>query len=185
VAAPAAASSLAADRYARALYDLAVENGAADAVGADLDQLGQMTAASPELGALVRSPIISRAAQAEAMSGILGQAEAHWLTRNFVQLAAKNRRLNLLPAIVRAYGEIAARARGEIAAEVTAAYALSDQQVADLKGQLKAAYGRDPKLTIWIDPSLIAGLVVKVGSTMVDSSLKTKLASLKSVLKGA
>jgi F-type H+-transporting ATPase subunit delta len=185
VAAPAAASSLAADRYAQALYDLAVENGAADAVGADLEQLTQLAASSPELGALVRSPVVARDAQAKAIGEVLAQGEAHWLTRNFVQLTAKNRRLNLLPAITRSYGAIAAKARGEIAAEVTTAYALSETQIADLKGQLKAAYGRDPKLTIWIDPSLIAGLVVKVGSTMVDSSLKTKLASLKSVLKGA
>ena len=183
--AAATSFSLAAERYAQALFDLANEEGSLDIVAADLDGLVTLISESEDLARLVKSPVFSRAQQADAMAEILEKAGASALTRKFVGLVAANRRLFALPQIGKAFARILARHRGEISADVTAAHALSDAQLADLKATLKAAYGKEPRLSVAVDPSLIGGLIVKVGSKMIDSSLKTKLNNLKTVLTEA
>jgi F-type H+-transporting ATPase subunit delta len=180
-----ASSNLAADRYAQALFELANEEGSLDAVATDLGDIVAMIAGSADLNRLVRSPVFSREQQAAAMSEILDKAGVSHLTKNFIGLVAQNRRLFALTQIAKAFNVLLAKHRGEISAEVTAAHTLSDAQVADIKGSLKAAYGKDPRLTLKVDSSLIAGLIVKVGSKMIDSSLKTKLNNLKTVLTEA
>ena len=180
-----AASSLAAERYAQALFELANEEGALDAVAADLAALVGLIDDSADLARLVRSPVFSREQQAKAMAEVLTTAGAAPLTQKFVGLVAENRRLFMLPQIGKSFAALIAKARGEISAEVKAAHALSDAQLADLKATLKAAYGKEPNLSVTVDPSLIAGLVVQVGSKMIDSSLKTKLANLKTALTEA
>ena len=183
--AASAASSLAADRYAQALFELANEENGLDAVAADLADLGRMIAENADLARLVASPTFSRAQQGAAMAEILSAAGAAPLTQKFIGLVAENRRLFMLPQIGRAFARLLARHRGEISADVKSAHPLSDAQVADLKATLKAAYGKEPQLSVTVDPSLIAGLVVQVGSKMIDSSLKTKLTNLKTVLTEA
>ena len=180
-----AASSLAAERYAQALFELANEEGALDAVAADIAALVGLIDESADLARLVRSPVFSREQQAKAMAEILTSAGAAPLTQKFLGLVAENRRLFMLPQIAKAFRTLIAKARGEISAEVKAAHALSDSQIADLKATLKAAYGKEPNLSVTVEPSLIAGLVVQVGSKMIDSSLKTKLANLKTALTEA
>ena len=180
-----AASNLAADRYAQALFELANEEGSLDAVAADVSGLVTLVGESADLSRLVRSPIYSREQQAAAMAEILETAGAGALTKKFVGLVAENRRLFMLPAIGKAFAGLIAKHRGEISAEVKAAHALTEAQIADLKATLKAAYGKEPQIAVTVDPSLIAGLVVKVGSKMIDSSLKTKLANLKTALTEA
>lgn len=185
MAAAKAASTLAADRYAQALFELANEEGVLDAVAADIEGLGKLIAESADLGRLVQSPIYTREQQGAAMAEILDKAGASALTKKFIALVARNRRLFMLSNIARSFGRLLARQRGEIEASVTSAQPLSDAQVADLKGTLRAAYGKEPRLTVAVDKSLIAGLIVKVGSRMIDSSLRTKLNSLKTVLTEA
>lgn len=175
-------SSLAADRYALALFELAQEENALDAVAGDLKGLAALIGESADLARLVNSPVFSRDQQAAAMAEILDTAGAAPLTKKFVGLVADNRRLFMLPQIGRAFAGLLAKQRGEISADVKTAHALNDAQLADLKATLKAAYGKEPQLTVTVDPSLIAGLIVKVGSKMIDSSLKTKLANLKTAL---
>lgn len=177
--------SLAADRYAQALFELAEDENALDRVASDLSGIVGLVDSSADLGRLVRSPLFSREQQGKAMAEILDTAGVSKLTKNFVLLTAQNRRLFLLPNIGRAFAKLLAAKRGEITAEVKTAHTLSDPQLADLKATLKAAYGKEPSLTVAVDPSLIAGLVVKVGSKMIDSSLKTKLANLQTVLTEA
>lgn len=185
MASASASSSLAADRYAQALFELANENGQLDAVAADLEGLTAMIAESEDLARLVKSPVYSREQQAAAMAEILNTAGAQELTKKFIGLVAENRRLFTLPQIGRAFTALVAKQRGELSATVTTAHPLDDAQLADLKATLKAAYGKEPRLSVNVDNSLIAGLIVKVGSKMIDSSLKTKLNNLKTVLTEA
>jgi F-type H+-transporting ATPase subunit delta len=183
--AASASPSLAAERYAQALFELAKDEGSLDAVAADLDAIVKLIAGNTEFARLVNSPVINRDQKAAAMAEILETAGAAKLTRNFIGLVARNRRLFLLPHIGRGFTRLLAKHRGEINADVKTAHALNDAQLADLKATLKAAYGKEPLLNVTVDPSLLAGLVVKVGSKMIDSSLKTKLNALKTVLTEA
>lgn len=183
--AASASPSLAAERYAQALFELAKDESSLDAVAADLGAIARLIADNQDFARLVNSPVIGRDQKAAAMSEILDKAGAAPLTRNFVGVTARNRRLFLLPQIERAFTRALARHRGEINADVKTAHPLSDDQLAELKATLKAAYGKDPLLNVTVDPSLLAGLVVKVGSKMIDSSLKTKLNALKTALTEA
>ncbi len=183
--AASASPSLAAERYAQALFELAKEEGSLDTVAADLTGLVALIADNKDFARLVNSPVIGRDQKSAAMAEILDKAGAAPLTRNFIGLTARNRRLFLLPHIGRAFASLLAKHRGEISADVKTAHALTDAQIADLKATLKAAYGKEPLLNVTVDPSLLAGLVVKVGSKMIDSSLKTKLNALKTVLTEA
>jgi F-type H+-transporting ATPase subunit delta len=170
-------------RYAAALFDLASEQGFVTAVETDLDKLGEAISASPELAALIRNPEIGRdqAAKAiDAVAGVLGLSE---LTRHFLGVLAANRRLAKLPDMVRAFGVIAAAERGEISAEVTSAHPLSDDQLAALTERLKVREGREVKLKTKVDPELLGGLVVRIGSRQIDSSIRTRLHSLAQAMK--
>ncbi|MBI5165994.1 MAG: F0F1 ATP synthase subunit delta [Magnetospirillum sp.] len=173
-----------ADRYATALFGLADSMNLLDQVAEDLTTLKAMIRASADLRRLVGSPVLSRNQQGQAVTALAKAAGFSVLTLNFLGLAAKNRRLFVLEGVIAAYlGRLAAR-RGEMSASVESAVALTDTQVSQLAAALKAAYGSNITVETTVDPGLLGGLVVKVGSRMVDSSLKTKLQHLKLAMKG-
>jgi F-type H+-transporting ATPase subunit delta len=171
-------------RYAAALFDLAEEARALDSVADDLRQLRGMIASSPELLRLLRSPVLSRSEQARALAAVLSQAGAGDLTKRFVGLVAENRRLFALSDMIEAFLSELARRRGEVTASVTSAAPLSEEQQARLGDALRRALGGKVSVELKTDRSLIGGLLVKVGSRLVDSSLKSKLQRLQLVMKG-
>lgn len=173
-----------ADRYAAALYELADEGKALDKVAADLRQISKMLDESADLVRLIRSPILGRVEQGRAMQAILDKAGVDQLTAKFVGLVAKNRRLFTLPAMIKAFLATLARRRGEVAAEVTSAQALTAQQQEAVTAALRQAVGSKVSVETRVDPALLGGMVVRVGSRMVDSSLKTKLQKLELAMKG-
>jgi len=173
-----------AGRYANAAFELARDQKAVDAVSTDLAALRRALESSPDLARLVRSPVFSAEDQARALKAILEKMGAHPLTTKFVLLLAHKRRLFALTQIISAYEHLVAKSRGETEAEVTSARHLNDDEVAELKAMLKAKLGKEPRLQSRIDPTLLGGLVVKVGSRMIDSSLRTKLDSLRAAMKG-
>ena len=173
-----------ADRYATALFDLADERKALDQVAADLKQLRAMLAGSPELQRLIRSPVLSRADQAKAIGALASQAGFSELTRNFLGLVAQNRRLFAVPAIIEAFLDVLARRRGEVTAQVIAAQELTPAQRAALDEQLRRTVGSKVAVDVRIDPSLLGGMVVRVGSRMIDASLRTKLQRMQLAMKG-
>jgi len=138
---------------------------------------------SEDLVRLVKSPAFSAEEQLHALTALLDKAKISGLAANFVKLAAQNRRLFVLPDMIKAFRALLAEKRGEETAEVTSAAALSDDHVAALKEALSASSGKTVNITAKVDPDLIGGLVVKVGSRMVDTSLRTKLNSLKFAMK--
>jgi F-type H+-transporting ATPase subunit delta len=177
-------------RYAMALFDLAKAEGALDAVLADLDAISQFLGSSDDLRRLIRSPLLGREQQAGALNALLSDvskfsksAAITEMTRNFVGVVAMNGRLGYLEGMIADFGRLLAADRGEITAKVTAAHALSDKQLAALKDKLKAMAGRDVNLEVAVDEALIGGLIVKLGSRMIDSSLKTKLNNLQVAMK--
>ena len=173
-----------AGRYATAVFELAQEEKGVDAVGRDFAALAAMLAESKDLDLFVRAPVFSREEHAKGMDALLRRMEAAPLTVRFVLTVARKGRLSALPDIIRAYQSMVSDQRGEVDAEVTAARPLSDQQTADLKQALKRKLGREPKLRAKIDPSLLGGLVVRIGSRMIDSSLRTKLEGLRTAMRG-
>ena len=172
-----------AGRYATALFDLALESGALDAVDADLSRFTALLDESDDLVRLVQSPVFAAEDQLRAVSAVLAKAGIGGLVGNFVKVAASNRRLFAVPGMVSGYRQLLAKHRGEVTAEVTSAEPLSDLQTAALKEALKAQIGKDVTLSSNVDPALIGGLVVKVGSRMIDTSLRSKLNSLKIAMK--
>lgn len=173
-----------AGRYASALFELAGEQKSLAEVEKDLATFRAMLDFSADLKAMVKSPVISRDEQGKALGAILAKAGVGATTANFLKLIAKNGRLFAVEDMIKAFRALVARSRGEVEAEVTSAVALDDAQTAELKATLKAAVGKDVQLTSRIDPSLLGGLVVKLGSRMIDSSLRTKLAGLRVAMKG-
>lgn len=171
-------------RYASALYDLAAENKAVAAVEKDLAALGQALVESADLAALIRNPQIGRDTAAQAMAGVAKLLKLSPLTQNFLGVLSANRRLAALPQIVAAFAAIASAARGEVKAEVTSAHPLSDAQMKALAAKLKAREGKDVTLSATVDPAILGGLVVKIGSTQIDSSIRTRLNSLAQAMKG-
>jgi len=171
-------------RYATALFDLAVEAKTLDAVAASLATLKGALAESADLKAMTTSPMVSRTAAAAGIKCVAESLKLDTLTRNFLGVLAKNRRLAALPAIIRDFNALVAARRGEISARVTSAHALSAAQQKALAAKLKAGLGRDVALDITVDPAILGGLIVRVGSRMIDSSLKTRLDSLGQALKG-
>jgi len=171
-------------RYALALFDLAASSGVADVEG-DLAKFQGLLDESSDLVRLVRSPVIATEDQGRAIAAVLEKAGIGGLAANFLKLVTSNRRLHSVRDIIKAYLALAAKARGEVAADVTSAIALNRDQIAALKETLKASVGKDVTLRTHVDPSLLGGLVVKVGSRMIDSSLKTKLQNMKVALSGA
>lgn len=173
-----------AGRYATALFDLATEHKAIDAVSADLGAFRRALGASPELARLVKSPVFSREDQAKALKPVLEKMGANALTIQFLLFLAAKRRLFAVEGMIASYERLVARSRGETEAEVTSARPLGDGELAELKTTLKAKLGREPRLNAKVDPTLLGGLVVKVGSRMIDTSLRTKLSGIRAVMKG-
>ena len=173
-----------AERYAAALFELADERHALDAVAGDLRELRAMLAASSDLARLVRSPVLSRAEQGKAMAAIADDAKLSKLTADFIAVVAHNRRLFAVPAMIEAYLDKLAARRGEVTAEITAAQALSETQQNTLTDQLRRVVGSRVAIDVNVDPSLLGGMIVKIGSRMVDGSLKGRLQRLQLSMKG-
>jgi len=174
-----------AGRYATALFELARDANAIDAVKADLERFDALAADNPDLTRLVRSPVFSTDEQLHALSAVLDRAGIGGLAAQFLKLVTSKRRLFAVRDMVRGYRELVAVHKGETTAEVTVAEQLKDDHVAALRGALKAVSGKDVDLNITVDPAIIGGLVIKLGSRMVDSSLRTKLNSIKHAMKEA
>jgi F-type H+-transporting ATPase subunit delta len=173
-----------AGRYASALFELADQNKALDQVASDLSALKQMLAESPDLVRMVRSPVLSRADQSKAMNALMVQAGMSDLTQRFVGLVAQNRRLFALGSMIDAFLAELARRRGQQTAQVVSAHRLSDAQVQQLTDALRGSLGSQIDVRVTVDPSLIGGMIVKVGSRMIDSSVRTKLNKLQIAMKG-
>ncbi|QMW24406.1 F0F1 ATP synthase subunit delta [Sandaracinobacteroides saxicola] len=171
-------------RYAGALFDLAKEAKAVDAVGASLDTLETATAESSDLKALMTSPLVSRADAARAVAALAAAMGLHPLVAQTLGVLARNGRLSQTPAMIRAFRAAVAASKGEVTAEVTAAHALSPKQTEALKAKLTARTGRDIALDIRVVPEILGGLIVKIGSEQIDSSLKTRLEKLGQAMKG-
>lgn len=171
-------------RYATALFELARDTKSLDMVEASLGRVRATIDRSPEFAALIGSPIISRTDAAKTIAATADLIDLDETTANFLGVLANNRRLSQLPAIIRAFRGLAANHRGETTAEVVSAHPLSDDQVDALKNRLRARVGRDVSVDLSVDPSLLGGLVVKIGSQMIDSSIKTRLNSLAHAMKG-
>ena len=174
-----------AGRYASALFGLARDERQIDAVGRSLEALSSALADSRDFAELVTSPMVSRQDAAKAFAGLAPQLGLDPLTTNFLGVLARNGRKSELRKIIRFYKRIAAEHRGEISAEVITAHALKDDQVAALKPQLKKrAGGADVTLDAQVDPDILGGIVIKLGSEMIDASIRTKLNRLASAMKG-
>jgi F-type H+-transporting ATPase subunit delta len=175
-----------AGRYATALFELALDEKATDAVRKDLDQFDSLVAGSADLNRLVRSPVFDADDQLKALSAVLDKAGIKGLAANFLRVITANRRLFAVRDMIRGYRTLMAKHKGEVVAQVTVAEKLSDSNLDALKGALKSVTGgKDIDLEMKVDPAIIGGLVVKVGSRMVDSSLRTKLNSIKIAMKEA
>lgn len=172
-------------RYATALFDLAEESKSLDTVAQDLTRLTALIRGSADLGRLVKSPVFSRAEQGQAMAAILERLGVSPLTKKFVGLVAEKRRLFALTDMATAFDALLAFKRGELKARVTSAHPLSDGQIIALKATLRATFKREVTLDTAVDNRLLGGLIVKVGSRMIDSSLATKLERLKLAIREA
>lgn len=172
-----------AQRYALSLFELAKEDNSIDAVGKDLDRIDALLKESDDFRRLVMSPVFSADEQLKAVTAILAKAKIGGYAANFVKLVAKNRRLFVLPGMISAFRQEVAANRGEITAEVAVAHKLSAEQQQELREALKGATGKDVVLDITEDASLLGGMIVKVGSRQIDTSLRTKLSKLKLSLK--
>ena len=181
---PSDSTGVIAERYALALFELASDQGALDQVSADLSGLKTAIEECADLRRALKSMNLKRDTQARAIMAVTQAAGFSQLTTNFVGLLGKSRRLDALPAIINSFQQRLARHRGEVTADVTSAQALSDTQLANLTSTLNAAFGGKVGIHVTVDPSLLGGLVVKVGSRMVDSSVKSKLDNLKLAMKG-
>ena len=173
-----------AGRYATALFQLARDERKLDAVGKGLDWLRDALRDSEDLRRLIASPLVSRE---EALKAVRATAESMKLdpiSSNFLGVLAQNRRLGQLPAVIRAFNLLAAAHRGETTAEVTSARPLNEDQVTALKSNLKGRLGRDVNVDLSVDPAILGGLVVKIGSQMIDGSIRTKLNTLAHAMKG-
>jgi len=172
-----------AERYAGSLYELAVQSSTVAEVEADLGRFEALLAESDDLNRMIKSPVFSAEEQFKAVAAIADKADITGLVGNFLRVVAQNRRLFAVPAMIKAFRAIAAEARGEVAADVTTAHPLTAAQEEELKAALKGVTGKDVAIAAAVDPSLLGGLVVKIGSRQIDTSLRTKLNSLKLALK--
>jgi F-type H+-transporting ATPase subunit delta len=173
-----------AGRYASALFELARDQGTLDDVANDIETIAAMIDESSDLERLIRSPVIGSDDQSKGMMALLERAGIGTLASNFVGLVIRNRRLFALRDMAHGFRQLLAQHRGEVVATVTSAQTLSDTQVATLKAELAAAMKTDVNLDTRVDESILGGLVVRVGSRMVDSSLKTKLQNLRFAMRG-
>ena len=171
-------------RYAAALFELARDAKAIAAVETSLARLEQALAESPDLKRLVTSPLIARGAAAQAVKAVAGELRLDPLTTNFLGVLAGNRRLTQLTATIAAFRSMAAGFRGETTAQVTTAHPLNDDQLAALTTKLKNRVGRDVAVAAKVDPAILGGLIVRIGSQMIDASIRTKLNTLAHAMKG-
>jgi F-type H+-transporting ATPase subunit delta len=175
-----------AGRYARALFELALDAKSVDAVKADIEKFAAMMAESADLNRLVRSPVFGADERSRALAAVLAKAEIGGLASNFLMFVTANRRLFSIGEMIRDFRKLVARWKGEVTAEVTAAEKLSDAHLEAIKSTLKSITGeKSVDLHVKIDPAIIGGLTVKLGSRMVDSSLRTKLNAIKHAMKEA
>jgi F-type H+-transporting ATPase subunit delta len=175
-----------AGRYANALFELALENKAVDAVKNDLEQFDALVTGNPNLARMVRSPVFGADEQLKALSAILAKADIKGLAANFLRVITTNRRLFAVRDMIRGYRALVARHKGEVTAQVTVAEKLNAKNLDALKSALKSITGgKNIDLDVKVEPAIIGGLVVKVGSRMVDSSLRTKLNAIKFAMKEA
>jgi F-type H+-transporting ATPase subunit delta len=172
-------------RYATALFELARDEKSVDAVKADLDKFDAMLADSADLKRMVRSPVFSADLQSKALAAVLDKAGISGISAKFLKVLTANRRLFAVGDVIRAFRALVAKFKGEATADITVAEALSDKNLDALKTALKSVTGKEVALNVNVDPSIIGGLVVKLGSRMVDSSLRTKLNSIKHAMKEA
>lgn len=170
-------------RYASSLFEVALEQKALDAVESGLEAFDGMLRGSDDLMRLVRSPVFSADDQAKAVSAVLDKAGIGGLVGNFVRVVARNRRLFTMPLMLTEFRKLLAAHRGEAAAEVTVAETLGEAQMKELKAALKGVIGKDVAVKQTVDPSILGGMIVKIGSRQIDTSLRTKLSSLKLALK--
>ena len=172
-----------AGRYASALFELAKESGAVERIETDLTRFEALLDGSPDLQRLVRSPAFSSEEQRRAIAAVLDKAGIGGLAGNFVKLVAANRRLFSIRDMIAGFKAAAARARGEISASVTVAEPLAEKHLESLRKALREVTGKDVRLAVKVDPSILGGLVVQLGSRMVDTSLKTKLNGIRHAMK--
>jgi len=173
-----------AGRYASALFDLARDQRQIESVGNSLDALGQALLDSKDFNELVTSPLVSREEAGRAFAALAPQIGLDPITTNFIGVLARNGRKSQLQSVVRAFRRLAAEHRGEVTAEVVTARPLNDDQIAALRQQLRARAGRDVTIDATVDPTLLGGIVVKLGSQQIDASIRTKLNRLASAMKG-
>ena len=173
----------AAGRYATALFELAREEDALEGTERDVTALGEALKESADLRTLIESPIYDREDQARGMAAVAEKMELSQLVRNLVALMARKRRLYMLPKVIEIFRALLAEHRGEVTAEVVAAKKLTDAQAEKLAQTLKGAEGRDVKLNVTVDEALIGGLVVRVGSRMIDTSIRSRLAQLQNAMR--
>jgi F-type H+-transporting ATPase subunit delta len=171
-------------RYALALFELARDGNSIGDVEAGLTRVRDALAQSDDLQRLTTSPLVARGDAVRAIAATADTLGLDPVTRNFLGVLAENRRLAQLPAIVRAFRQLASRHRGETTAEVTSAHPLSEAQVHELRHQLRQRVGREVSVDLQVDPALLGGLVVRIGSQMIDSSIRTRLNALASAMKG-
>jgi len=183
VSEPASISSGIAARYATAVFELVVESNELSALEANLDDIAAALDSSDDLKDLISSPIYAREAQEQAITAVASKMGLLPVMQNVLALMAQKRRLFVLPALIAQLRAQIAAHKGEITADVTAAQPLSDAQTTALAAQLKSSVGKDVKVNVTVDESLIGGLVVKVGSKMIDSSIRSKLNSLQNAMK--
>jgi F-type H+-transporting ATPase subunit delta len=174
-----------AGRYATAVFDLALEQDAIDAVRADLDRFDALVRESADLARLVRSPAFSTDEQLRALTPVLAHAGISGTAESFLKLVAANRRLFAVRDMIKGFRKLVARHRGEITAEVTLAEAPGAAQLAAITDALKAVTGKHVQVDLRIDPAILGGLVVKLGSRMVDTSLRTRLNGIRQAMKEA
>jgi len=171
-------------RYATALFDLARDEKAIDAVSASLQTLKGALADSEDFRRLTTSPLVSRAEALKAVAATAAALGLDPLTTKFLGVLAQNRRLGQIAQVIRSFNQLAASHRGEVTAEVTSARALTATQVKALKAKLKTQLARDVAVELSVDPSILGGLIVKVGSRQIDGSIRSKLNSLAIAMKG-
>jgi F-type H+-transporting ATPase subunit delta len=172
-----------ADRYAGSLFELALQSKSLAKVEADLGRFEDLLGGSADLTRMIKSPVFSADEQYKAVAAIADKAKITGLVGNFLRVVAKNRRLFAVPAMIRAFRKIAAEQRGEVAADVVSAHPLTGPQQSELTAALKDVTGKNVVISSTVDPSLLGGMVVKIGSRQIDTSLRTKLNSLKLALK--
>ena len=183
VSEPASMSLSIASRYAQALFEISKEENALKSLEADTDALGAALAESPALSEMIASPMVAREDQARAMAAIAAKMGLSTVMSNTLALMASKRRLFVLPQLVANLRARIAEEKGEVTADVVSASKLSAEQTKALVATLKAKIGKDVKLNTTVDESLIGGLIVKLGSTMIDTSVKAKLAALQNAMK--